>query len=249
MNKYLELKNKIQVKMFMPEGEAKNEIFIICHGFGSAKDGRTTEIMARKLNENNFIAVSFDFPGHGESKEPLEKLTVENCISYINEVFEYIKNEFKNCEISILATSFGAYVTINKLVQEDKNEFKNIVLRCPAIDMKNILINTLIKGNIDTFKAEGKIQGGFDGNKELEYSFYEDLCEHDILKTYNKKEKMLIIQGTEDDVAPIKDTYEFIKKDNENIKLISLEGVKHSMTNKEVEMVVDIMFKELKYIT
>lgn len=248
MNKYLELNDKIKVKVFMPEGEAKTEIFIICHGFGSAKDGRSTEIMAHKLNENNFIAVSFDFPGHGESKEPIEKLTVENCISYINEVLEYVKNEFKNHEISILSTSFGAYVTINKLVKDEKNEFKNIVLRCPAIDMKNILINTLIKGNAEMFKAEGKIKGGFDGKKELKYSFYEDLCEHDILKIYNKKEKMLIIQGVEDDIAPIKDTYEFVKKDSENIKLIPLEGVKHKMTNEELEMLIDLMLKELKYV-
>lgn len=248
MNKYLEIKNKIKVKILIPEGKIKKEIFLICHGFGSTKDSRSTEIMARELNKNNFIVVAFDFPGHGESIEPIEKLTVENCISYINEVLEYTKNEFKNYEISILATSFGGYVTINKLIQDDKNEFKNIVLRCPAIDMKNIVINTLIKGNIEKFKEEGKIKCGFNGEIELKYSFYEDLCKYDILKTYNKKEKILIIQGNEDDVAPIQDTYEFVKKDKENIKLIPLEGVKHKMTDEELEKLIEIMFKELKYI-
>ena len=248
MIKYLELCNKIKVKLSIPEGKTRTEVYIICHGFGSAKDGRSTEIMAHKLNENGFIAISFDFPGHGDSIEPIEKLTVENCISYINEVFEYVKNEFKNHEISILSTSFGAYVTINKLIKDKKNEFKNIVLRCPAIDMKNILINVLIKGNAERFKQEGKIKAGFEGQKELTYSFYEDLCEHDILKTYNKKERILILQGLEDDIAPIQDTYEFVKMDSENIRLIPLEGVKHKMTNEELEMLMSVIFKELDYI-
>lgn len=244
MNRVLELNNRIKVKLFIPDGEAKKEVFIIAHGFGSSKEGRSTEIIARKLNENNFIAVSFDFPGHGEAIEPIEKLTVDNCISYINDIYEYIEKEFENHEISILATSFGAYITINKLIKDDTNRFKNIVLRCPAIDMKNILVNVLINGKLDTFQKEGKIQAGFEKQKELSYSFYEDLCKNDVLKSYNKKEKILILQGTEDAVAPIKDTYEFVQKDSENIKLIPLEGVKHKMTNEEVEMVMNIVMKE-----
>lgn len=246
MNKVFDLNNRIKVKMFMPEGEAKKEIFIIAHGFGSSKEGRSTEIIAKKLNDNNFIAVSFDFSGHGEAIEPIEKLTVDNCISYIREVCQYLKKEFENHEISILATSFGAYVTINKLIKEEKNEFKNIILRCPAIDMKNILIKVLINGDLEQFQKEGKIQAGFEKQKQLSYSFYEDLCKNDILKLYNKKEKILILQGTEDAVAPIKDTYEFVEKDKENIKLIPLEGVKHKMTNEEVEIVMDIVMREIK---
>ena len=167
MNKICDLNNRIKVKMFMPEGEAKKEIFIIAHGFGSSKEGRSTEIIAKKLNDNNFIAVSFDFPGHGEAIEPIEKLTVDNCISYIREVCQYLKKEFENHEISILATSFGAYVTINKLIKEEKNEFKNIILRCPAIDMKNILIKVLINGDLEQFQKEGKIQAGFEKQKIL----------------------------------------------------------------------------------
>ena len=246
MNKICDLNNRIKVKMFMPEGEAKKEIFIIAHGFGSSKEGRSTEIIAKKINDNNFIAVSFDFPGHGEAIESIEKLTVDNCISYIREVFQYLKKEFENHEISILATSFGAYVTINKLINEERNEFKNIVLRCPAIDMKNILIKVLINGDLEQFQKEGKIQAGFEKQQQISYSFYEDLCKNDILKLYNKKEKILILQGTEDAVAPIKDTYEFVEKDKENIKLIPLEGVKHKMTNEEVEMVMDIVMREIK---
>lgn len=245
MNNSLEINNKIKIKLFIPEENAKKEVFIICHGFGSSKDSQSTEVISRKLNENNFVAVAFDFPGHGEAIETIEKLTVDNCISYINDVYEYVKNKFENHKISIIATSFGAYITINKLIKENKNEFKNIVLRCPAIDMKNILINVLIKGDIERFQKDGKIKAGLEGKKELAYSFYEDLCEHDILKLYSKKEKILILQGIEDDVAPIQDTYDFVKMDSENIKLILLDGVKHKMTNEELEMIMDIVFKEI----
>ena len=246
MVRYLDINNKIKAKLFIPEKETKNEVFIIAHGFGSSKEGRSTEIIARKLNENNYIAVSFDFPGHGESIEPIEKLTVDNCISYINDILEYVKNEFKNREVSILATSFAAFVTINKLIKEDKNQFKNIVLRCPAIDMKTIQLNMLAKGNAEKFNKEGNLEAGFEKKEELMKAFHEDLCENDILSRYNKKEKILILQGTEDDVAPIQDTYEFVEKDSENIKLILLEGVKHKMSNEEVEMLMDIVLEKIK---
>ena len=56
---------------------------------------------------------------------------------------------------------------------------------------------------------------------------------------------MLIIQGTLDDTAPIKDTYKFIKNRPE-IELIEMKNMKHHMEPEEIETVVEVMLEKIK---
>ena len=61
-------------------------------------------------------------------------------------------------------------------------------------------------------KKNKRLYGASFDNSETWYEVnllkYKD--NNKILDKFNKKRKMLIVQGTEDDVAPISDTYEFI---------------------------------------
>ena len=251
MEKYFELKNKytnynIKAKMCLPKRKngIKN-IFIICHGFFSFKESTSAKTIARKLNDNNIAAISFDFPAHGESPVDASQLTIENCIYDIKTIEDYIKDNFKDTKMSIFGSSFGGYIILNKIIKDGSN-FENIVLRAPAIDMKNIIINSLGKEEFEKFKKAGFIEAGFDRQVNIPYSFYLDLCNNDVLKQYNKKEKILIFHGVDDDTALIKDTYEFIKKDPQNIRLIAMDGVNHKMDIAELEFIADEMIKYMK---
>ena len=249
MVEYKNITNKntiIKTKVFLPETNKKyDRMFILCHGFASSKESDSISIISKKLNEKNIPAIAFDFPGHGESVDNIEKLTVENCISYINIIENYIKEILKINKISIFATSFGGYVTINKLIKENINDFENIILRSPAIDMKNILLSSLIKDDICTFQTNKKAKAGFGGKIEIPYSFYENLCENDILKSYNMSDKIIIFHGTKDDTSPILDTYKFIRQNPKNKMLIELEGLQHKISNKEIEVIANKMLSEL----
>ena len=201
-------------------------------------------MVAERLLEYNINSISFDFPGHIDSQHGTDKLLVDVCVSYINTVENYVKKEFgNNVGISFYAISYGAYVLLNKLIN-DNSEYENIILRSPAFNMKDIFVNCLLKEDFETFKKQGKAKSGHGGKIEVSYAFYEDLERHDVFKNYLQKRNILIIQGEQDDTAPITDTYEFINSRPE-IELIKMKNMKHHMSEEEIDTVTDVMIEKL----
>lgn len=250
MEKNLDIYNKkencsIKAKMFYNGLNDKfNRIFIFCHGFCSGKGSNSVKIVANQFLKYGIPSISFDFPGHLDSVQGTDKLNVDVCISYINSVVEYIKEIYgEDIKISFYAISFGAYILLNKLIG-DTSYYENIVLRSPAINMKDILINSLLKEPFEQYKEAGQAKAGHGGKLEIPYSFYEDLVKHDLYNIYKEKRKILIIQGTEDDTAPIVDTYKFVK-DRPEIELVEMKNIKHHMEPDEISLSNEIMIKRL----
>ena len=253
MEKYIDIYNEkekcnIKAKIFENENNKKsNSIFIFCHGFCSSKESKSVTTVAHKLLKYGVSSIAFDFPGHGDSIQGADKLRVRVCISYLDSVVNYVKEIYgEDTKISFFAISFGSYILLNKLIG-DKFYYNNIVLRSPAFNMKDILIDALIKEPFEKYKKNGKAKAGFGGKIEVTYSFYEDLIKNDLYTNYNEKRKILVIQGALDDTAPIEDTYIFIKN-RPDIELIKVENVKHHMEPKELDLVSDIMIEKLNLI-
>lgn len=201
--------------------------------------------MAKELLKEGVTSISFDFPGHGESEQNMSKLTVDICISYINSVISYIKQEFgSDVKISFYAISFGAYILLNKLIN-DKDNYSNIVLRSPAINMKEILLRSLLRDSLSSYRQTGKARAGHNGEKEIDYSLLEDIEKNNLYKNYKEKRKIIIMQGTLDDTALIKDTYKFIMNKPE-IQLIEMEGLNHHMEPEEIKDTTCRMLKIIK---
>lgn len=222
-----------------------SEIIIACHGFGGDKESSAIIELANKVSTHNIGLICFDFPGHGQSDVNADQLSINNCINDITSIENYIKLNFKNIPISIFATSFGAYITLLKIFKY-QTEYRHIILRAPAIKMDEIFKNSLIKENMSNFKERGFTELGFERKMNVPYSFYEDLLKNNIFDLYNNSQKILIIQGTADDIAPISDTYEFIKLDTNNLSLVPIEGADHRM-KKEGELEKAINYS-VKYI-
>lgn len=248
MEKDLDIYNKkekciIKAKMFYSnETNKNNNIFIFCHGFCSNKSSNSVKIVANKLLEHGTKSISFDFPGHMDSVQDTEKLKVDVCISYIDSVIEYVKEKYgDDIKISFYAISFGAYILLNKLIG-DKSCYDKIVLRSPAFNMKDILVDSLLKEPFEQYKRIGRAKAGHSGKIEVTYAFYEDLVKHNLYDNYKEKRKILIIQGLLDDTAPIEDTYKFIENRHE-IELIELKNVKHHMEPNEISLSTEEMVK------
>lgn len=250
MEKNIEIYNKkencnIKAKVFFKDLINKsNSIFIFCHGFCSRKGSNSVNVVANILLECGIPSISFDFPGHIDSIQGTDKLKVDVCISYINSIVDYVKEKYGNdIKISFYAISFGAYILLNKLIGDNSN-YDNIVLRSPAFNMKNILVESLLKEPFEQYKRLGKAKAGHGGKIEVPYSFYEDLVSHNLYDNYKEKRKILIIQGSLDDTAPIKDTYKFIKNRPE-IELIEIKNIKHHMNPQEISLITKIMLEKL----
>ena len=250
MEKNIDIYNKIEncnikAKIFFGDSNNKsNSIFIFCHGFCSGKGSNSVRIVANMLLECGISSISFDFPGHIDSIQGIDKLKVDVCISYIDSVIEYVKKNYgSDIKISFYAISFGAYILMNKLIGDSSN-YDNIVLRSPAFNMKDILVKTLLKETFEQYKKNGKAKAGHEGKLEVPYSFYEDLVEHNLYDNYTETRKILILQGDRDDTAPIEDTYKFIKNKPE-IELIEMKNIKHHMNPQEIALSTEMLLKRL----
>lgn len=229
----------ISVRTYLPTENIK-EIIIAVHGFGGDKDSSAIRLLAKKMVKENFLVICFDFPSHGDSEVEDDKLTIDNCINDIETIEQYIKDKFgRDIKINIFATSFGAYITLLKIIKK-KTRYNKIVLRAPAIKMDEILKNTLLREPFEDFKRNRVTKLGFRRIMDIPYDFYEELKANKILKIYQNNQKMFIIQGTNDDVAPIEDTKELIALDKNNITLYEIKGADHRMKkNGELEEAIN----------
>ena len=218
----------ISAKSYLPQ-ESPKEIIIAVHGFAGDKESSAISLLAKEMTKEGFGVVCFDFPGHGESEVEADKLTIDNCINDIETVEEYIKEKYgKQMKIDLFATSFGAYITLLKIFKYN-TKYNKIVLRAPAIKMDKIFKENLLRETFEEFQKRGITKLGFDRIMNIPFSFYEELKQNQILKIYKNSQKILIIQGTEDDVAPIKDTKELIDLDKANFELFEIQGADHRM--------------------
>lgn len=232
---YINLKDnniEIPVKIFLPKNTVK-KIIIACHGFGGDKESSTIKDLAEKMVLKNIAVITFDFPAHGESKLDGKELTIENCIYNINTVYRYSKKF--NAPISLFATSFGAYVNLINIARNN-NEFQEIVLRSPAIEMAKILKEVLLKESFSKYKENGYTILGFERKMKIPYSFYEELLNNNINKIYDNIEipKMHIIQGNKDEIAMIEDTIKFVENHKNQIELNIIDNGDHRMNSPEL---------------
>lgn len=216
----------IDVKTFIPN-DCKN-IVIACHGFGGDKESSAITLLANKIKDDKIGVITFDFPGHGKSEVEADKLTLDNCISDLEIVEEYARNEFPNAKIGIFSTSFGAYITLLK-INRNGHKYDSIVLRAPAICMDEILKNAILTESIEKYKEKGYAILGYDREMKVPYKYYEELLDNKLFDIYSVNEEMLAIQGTKDDMAPIEDTIRFIAEKNTKANLIKIEGADHRM--------------------
>lgn len=228
----------IDIKTFIPK-DCEN-IIIACHGFGGDKESSAITLLADKIKYDKIGVITFDFPGHGKSEVEADKLTLDNCISDLETVEEYARNEFPNAQIGVFATSFGAYITLLK-INRNGHRYNSIVLRAPAICMDEILKNAILKESIETYKEKRYATLGYDRQMEVPYEYYEELLDNKLFDIYNANEEMLAIQGTEDDMAPIEDTIKFINEKNTKANLIKIEGADHRMKKEgELDKVINL---------
>lgn len=229
----------ISARTYLPT-ESIKEVIIAIHGFGGDKDSSAIRLLAENMVRKNFLVICFDFPSHGDSEVEADKLTINNCINDIEAIEQYTKDNFgKNIKINIFATSFGAYIALLKLFKYN-TKYNKIVLRAPAIKMDEILKNTLLRESFEIFKRKRVTKLGFRRIMDVPYDFYEELKANKILKIYQNNQKIFIIQGTDDDVAPIKDTKELQALDNKNITLYEIKGADHRMKkNGELEEAIN----------
>lgn len=217
----------IKCKMYYSELSKVNDVIIACHGFGGSKESSSIKKLAEKTlcNEKSSIVITFDWPCHGEDYR--KKLSLSDCDEYLRLVLDYIVIKYKPNNIMGNATSFGGYLML-KYIYEHGNPFSKIVLRCPAVNMYEILFNRIMseQNRID-IKKKKNVEVGFERKIKIDNTFLNELSSNNIygLDYSQYGSKILIIHGTSDELIPIEITETFAK--NNSIGFITIEGADH----------------------
>lgn len=234
MHRYFEINengHNVRCKIYCHNLKDIRRIVLFAHGFGGHKDNGAAEKFALRLvtKYKGSAMVTFDWPGHGEDVK--KSFHLEDCMIYMRLVLEYIGQKYQTDEIYSYATSFGAYLTL-KYISEHGNPFKKIVLRCPAVDVYDVMTTTIISPNdYERLKKGKEVLVGFDRKVMIGMSLLEEMKANDIrqLDFIDYAEDILIIHGTEDEIVAFDAVRDFAE--NNVIEFVPIEGADHRFRN------------------
>ena len=193
----------VRCVLYTGDNGAFDKAVICCHGFaghkGNAAAKRLSDYMLRK-GENTAV-LCFDLPCHGDDVR--KKLRLEDCLAYLNTVVRYTQAELHDAEPCLYATSFGGYLALN-YVAEQGNPFHRIALRCPAVNMYEILTNRIMSETDRALLAKGKsVESGFDRKITVDPVFVDSLLRADLSRLdYSALAgNALILHGTKDEIV------------------------------------------------
>ena len=234
MEKYFEINEEghnIRCKMYYKDLKATDKAVVFGTGFAGHKDNNAAKGFSEKLlsKRKDVMVIVFNWPAHADDVK--KKITLEDCSTYLDLVINEVKSKFNIQTLYSYATSFGAYLIL-KYISEHDNPFRKIALRCPAVDMYDVIAGTIMNGDDFERLMKGKdIEVGFDRKITVTRDFLDSLKENDIREReyIDYAEDILILHGTKDEVVPFESSREFA--DNNIIEFIPVENADHRFQN------------------
>lgn len=238
--------NNLSSRLYLPNAAPK-QIIIGVHGFFGDKESSVLVKLGETLIKHNMALLTFDLPCHGLN-DTSKTLKLSDCIHAINNVFAWVYKNYPNIPISIFATSFGGYLTLLYLSQNEE-KLNKIILRAPAINMSHVLEDILLP--FQSLTAEDlKISRNIGREQALlvDYSFVEELRNHKLQNMQQTKHFLYILQGTKDDIVdPVCNEIFFNKYYANNHKIIYFDNADHRFKKPgELEKIIDETLNILK---
>ncbi len=226
-----EYAHSIHCKLYSNESHDTKRIVLYGHGFGGHMDNKAAERFADRVltKYKNVAVVTFNWPCHGN--DVMRNLKLSDCDTYLTIVTDYLKHALSAKELYGYATSFGGYLFL-KYISEHGSPFIKMALRCPVIDLYNVLVNRIMTSENRESLQKGKdVLVGFDRKIKVNPQFVEEI-QHKPMNTVDfieQSEHILIIHGTQDEIVPFDDSKTFA--DDNLIEFIPIEGADHRFLN------------------
>ena len=232
--KYYEINeggSNVRCKVYYRDRPAAEKAVVFCTGFAGHRDNNAANGFAEKLmsKRKDTVVVVFNWPAHGDDVK--KKPMLDDCMTYLDLVICDVQSRFGAAELYCYATSFGGYLVL-KYVSERDDPFLKIALRCPAIDMYDVLTKAIMKNDDYDRLMKGKdIQTGFDRKITISRTFLDELKANDLRKKdfLDDAERILILHGTSDEVVPFEASRRFA--DDNLIEFIPVEKADHRFQN------------------
>ena len=234
MQKYFEVNapgHNVRCKVYANDLRSAKAAVLFGTGFAGHKDNNAAKTFAEKLlsKRKDAMVVVFNWPAHGDDVK--KKLTLADCDTYLSLVIREIREKYGIQDLYAYATSFGGYLFL-KYISEHGSPFRRVALRCPAVNMYDVLTRTIMKNDeYDRIERGKEVQVGFDRKINVTKELLDQLKENDLRQRdfLEYAEDLLILHGTKDEVVPFEDSRSF-SEDN-LIEFIPVEGADHRFQN------------------
>ena len=245
MEKLFKVKN-LSAKIYLPDRTPK-EIVIGIHGFFGDKESSVLANLGETLIKNNMALVIFDLPCHGHN-DTSQILKLSDCTNAINDVFNWVHENFPNIALSVFATSFGGYLTLLYLSQ-NKEDLNKIILRAPAVNMSQVLEDVLLPFQALSAKdLKTPTNIGKEQNLWIDYNFIEELRNNRLQNANPTNNFLYVLQGKRDDIVNPEENEKFFNEFYENKhEIIYFENADHRFKKPgELERIIDETLTILK---
>ncbi len=238
--------NSVRCKIYFQDLRNVERIVLCLHGFAGHKDGMAVQHFAEKaLSKYKTAAViCYDHPCHGD--DALNRLTLEACDRYLGFVLQYVGEQFPGAELYNYSTSFGGYLTL-KYMLEHGNPFLKTVLRCPAINLYELMTEKVIAPQeLEKLRSGKDILAGFDRKVRVCPRFLEEIRDFDLREKslLDYCEDILILQGTKDEIVSVDAVCEFA--DDNLIEYVPVEKADHRFTDPQImSLAISVALKYL----
>ena len=225
-----------RIHLFSATEPKNKKVIIYVHGLGGNKNWITR--FYKDLLNNGYDTYSIDLISHGEDGNDFKKFNLSNCISYLKDTINYIKEKNKDSEIYLFGSSYGGFVILNAY-KEIIDDVDKIYLMCPAINFCEIM--EIKTGNLNIEYFDDNEYLPLYNNIKIYKDAYLEFKSGDEYIKNEKFNNIFIIQGDLDKTVDVNNVIKFCDKNKIEYKIIH-EG-KHELYGFDNEIVDFILNK------
>ena len=237
------LLNKLHTRTYI-NGEF-DKVIIAVHGFSGDSDSSVIKAIAKDLTNHRCMVITYDLPKHGKN-DNTEILNLKECLDSIKNIDKYVKDNYRGKKICWFATSFGGYLLLNFL-NDNEYKYDKVILRSPAINMDKVIGSVILPLHGYTLEdlTKSAINLGHEQQLLVDYTFYNDLKENRLIEKYINKNYLSVIQGKRDDIVNYLDNEKFFETTcKDSYHIYYFEEADHRFKKPgELEKIVEITRK------
>ena len=234
MTKYFSINERgfsVRCKLYCTDERSVTGAVIFGHGFGGNKDNKIAEKLADRMQKRHpdIALVTFDWPCHGDDAR--NKPILSDCLDYLELVIRYVKNRYRADTIYGTANSFGGYVFL-RYINQRGNPFARAALRCPAVNMYEILTQVIMtEDDLKALKKNKPVPVGFERKVKITSDFAASLKDADVMQCdYSPQaDSLIILHGTKDEIVSFDTVRQFAQANQ--IPFFAIENADHKFTN------------------
>jgi len=217
----------IRCRLFADSAQIVRTVIVCGHGFAGHKDSRSlTHFAERILAKNRGAAVvCFDWPCHGDDVH--RTLRLDDCGKYLRLVLADVREKYGDCPVFGYAVSFGGYLFL-KYLSENGSPFVRTALRCPAVNMYEVILRANVtEADLDRLRKGKTVPVGFDRKVGIDMAFLESLKRADLTRRdfLPWADELLILHGTKDEIVPFDVVRDFAEQNV--IDFVPVENADH----------------------